>query len=43
MKYTRSDIGYNTIAYKGRRFWVIELAQDEKFNFVTKELGEYVL
>ncbi len=43
MKYTRPDIGNNTIAYKGRRYWVIKLAQDGKFDFVTKELGDYVL
>jgi hypothetical protein len=43
MKYHRPDIGNNTLAYKGRRYWVIELAQDGKFDFVTKELGDYVL
>ena len=43
MKYTRPDIGRNTIAYKGRRYWMIELAKDGKFDFVTKEFGDYVL
>lgn len=43
MKYTRPDIGNNTIAYKGRRYWVIELAQDGEFDFVGKELADYVL
>ena len=43
MKYTRPDIGHNTIAYKSRRYWLIELAQDGQFYFVTKKLGYYVL
>ena len=43
MKYTRSDISDNTIAYKGRRYLLIELAQDGQFYLVTKELGDYVL
>jgi len=43
LKYARPDIGNNTIAYKGRRYWAIELAPDGKFDFVTKELGDYVL
>ena len=43
MKYTRPDIGDSTIAYRGCRYWVIKLAQDRKFDFVTKELGDCVL
>ena len=42
MKYTRPNIGDNTISYKGRRYWAIELAQDGELDFVTKELGNYV-
>jgi hypothetical protein len=43
MKYRRPEIGNNTLAYKGRRYWLIELAPDGKFDFVTKELGDYAL
>ncbi len=31
MKYTRPDVGNNCIAYRGRRYWVIELAGDDNF------------
>jgi hypothetical protein len=43
MKYRRPDIGENSIAYKGRRYWVIELAPNGKFDWMDKSSGEYAL
>ena len=43
MKYSRPDIGENTLAYKGRRYWIIELAPGGEFDFVTQELGDYAM
>jgi hypothetical protein len=45
MRYTRPDIGENTLAYKGRRYWIVKLTPGGEFNFVTHEHGiaEYVL
>jgi hypothetical protein len=36
MKYTRPGIGENTIAYKGRKYCGIKLAQDGTFDLLQK-------
>ena len=43
MKYTAPDVGENTVAYKGRRYWVIELAPNGQFEYVDTSMGDYVL
>ncbi len=43
MKYTRPELGNNTIAYRGRRYWVIELALDGKIDWAAKSDCDYVL
>jgi hypothetical protein len=41
MKYCRPDIGENSVAYKGRRYWVIELAPNGEFDWMDNSFGEY--
>jgi hypothetical protein len=43
MRYIRPDIGENTLAYKGRRYWIIKSSPGGKFDFVTCDLAEYVM
>ncbi len=32
MRYVRPELGNNTIAYKGRRYWLIEIAEGGDFD-----------
>ena len=44
MRYQTPDLEGNSIAYKGRRFWVIELAEGGSFqNLPRAEFGEFVV
>jgi hypothetical protein len=43
MRYTRPDIGEHKLAYRGRRYWIIELTPGGEFDFVTHELGDYAM
>ncbi len=43
MPYTRPDLGKNTIAYRGSRYWVIEIAEGEVFDYHDKSDCDYVL
>lgn len=43
MRYTSPELEGNSLAYRGRRFWVVELAANGSFQGFTEELGEYVV
>jgi hypothetical protein len=43
MRYRRPDIGENSLAYKGRRYWVIELTPNGEFDRMDKSMGDYAL
>lgn len=43
MRYTRPDLGENTLAYKGRRYWVIAIKSDGEFEGIDRSLADYVL
>jgi hypothetical protein len=43
MNYLRPDLGENTIAYKCRRYWIIELAPNGRIDWVSKSDFDYVL
>ena len=43
MQYIRPDLGKHTLAYKGRRYWVIEIAEGEVFDYRDKSDCDYVL
>lgn len=36
-------LGDNKIAYKGRRFWIVELTGQDDFEFISKDEFDYVL
>ncbi len=36
-------LGDNTIAYKGRRFWIVELTGQDDFEFISKDEFDFVL
>lgn len=42
MRYITPPIGKHKIVYKGRRYLVIELAGEEPFEYVNKQLCDYV-
>lgn len=43
MKYTFPDLNNSSLAYKGRRFWIIEIAEgDTFFTHITKSDGDYI-
>ena len=42
-RYTLPDIEENTLSYRGRRYWLIEIAPDGKFEFWNKSDCDYVL
>ena len=42
MRYITPPIGNHKIFYRGRRFLVIELIEEEPFEYVTKKLCDYV-
>jgi len=42
-RYTKPDIGNNTLAYRGQRYWLIEFAQDGEFCHYDKSDCDYVL
>lgn len=43
MRYVTPDLEGNTIAYKGRRYWLIELAEDGMFQCVDTSVADYVV
>ena len=43
MTYTFPDLKNSTLAYKGRRFWIIEIAEGDTFSSdITLADGDYV-
>ena len=43
MRYVTPDLEGNTIAYKGRRYWLVELAEDGTFQCVDTSIADYVV
>lgn len=44
MRYSSPDLEGNRLAYKGRRFWIVEIADGGSFHgFDRKEFGEYAV
>lgn len=43
MRYVTPDLEGNTIAYKGRRYWLVELAEDGTFQCVDTSVADYVV
>lgn len=43
MRYVTPDLEGNSIAYKGRRYWLIELAEDGMFQCVDTSIADYVV
>lgn len=43
MRYRTPDLEGNRIAYKGRRFWVIELAEGRSFQLIAPEFADFVV
>lgn len=41
MKYTFPDIQSSSLAYKGRRFWIIEIAGEDTFGGISKNDADY--
>ena len=42
-KYTPPKLDTHAVVYKGRRYWVIELDELHPFEFVSKDMGDYVV
>ena len=43
MKYITPDLEGNRLAYRGRRYWLVELAAGASFQCVDKEEADYVV
>jgi hypothetical protein len=43
VRYTRPELGNHTLAYRGRRYWVIRIAPGEKFEYVDNSMGDYAV
>ena len=43
MRYVTPDLEGNIIAYKGRRYWLVELAEDGQFQCVDTSIADYVV
>ena len=41
MKYTFPDTQNSSITYKGRRFWIIEIAEGDEFDLISKSDADY--
>lgn len=42
-RYVTPDLEGNTLAYKGRRYWLVELAEDGQFQCVDTSIADYVV
>jgi hypothetical protein len=42
-RYSFPEIGDSTLAYKGRRYWIIELSQEAEIVWVTKADADFVM
>ncbi|MCA9423293.1 MAG: hypothetical protein KC592_19900 [Nitrospira sp.] len=42
MPYTFPNLKNSSLAYKGRRFWIIEIAEGDNFDSITKEDADYI-
>ena len=42
-RYVPPDLEGNTLAYKGRRYWLVELAEDGEFQCVDTSIADYVV
>ena len=43
MRYTRPELGNHTLAYKGRRYWVVQIAPGERFEYADGSMGDYAV
>ena len=43
VKYITPDLEGNRLAYRGRRYWLVELADGASFQCVDKEEADYVV
>ena len=43
MKYITPDLKGNRLAYRGRRYWLVELAEGTSFQCIDKEVADYVV
>lgn len=43
MKYTTPDLEGNAVAYRGRRYWVIELKEGGEFQCIDTTIADYVV
>jgi hypothetical protein len=41
--YTPPKLNGHTVAYKGRRYWVIGIENDRPFEWITRDFGEYAI
>ena len=42
-RYNAPKLDGQKVAYKGKRFWVIEIEENQKFEWVDRDLGEYAV
>jgi hypothetical protein len=43
VRYTRPELGNHTLAYRGRRYWVVRITPGEKFEYVDNSMGDYAV
>ncbi len=43
MRYKRPDIGNNSVAYKGRRYWLVQISEGGEFGGFKRNECDYVL
>lgn len=43
MDYVTPDLEGNALAYRGRRYWLVELAECGKFQCVEQSIADYVV
>lgn len=43
MKYITPDLEDNSVAYRGRRYWVVELAKGGQFQCIDTTIADYVV
>ena len=43
MRYTRPELGPHKVAYKGRRYWVIEISETENFEYISRKDHQYAV
>jgi hypothetical protein len=42
-RYTPPELNGHKVAYRGRRFWIVEVDEDHPFDWVAAESGQYAI